>query len=107
MNRKLSAYQKLLNDPRWKEKSSRIIQRDGRCQKCLSKIGLHAHHLAYIYGRKPWEYADDWLVTLCYKCHEQETQDTAELLDYFLEIRISGMWSKEIFKKFFSQINER
>jgi 5-methylcytosine-specific restriction endonuclease McrA len=107
MKKKLTGYQKLLQDQRWKEMSQRIIERDGCCQKCLSKQSLEAHHLAYVYGRKPWEYPDEWLVALCYNCHKQETKDTAELLDSFLQIRVSGMWSKEIFKKFFKTINER
>ena len=107
MAKNLSAYQKQLLRPEWIFLSKKIITRDGCCQKCLKKKNLQVHHLAYIYGRDPWEYPDDWFVTLCSKCHKEETRDTEELLDYFLQIRVSGMWSKEIFKKFFKQINER
>ena len=94
-------------DQRWKDKAKKIIERDKCCQKCLKKRNLQAHHLAYVYGWKPWEYPDEWIVTLCKKCHKEETNDTAELLDYFFEIRVSGMWSREIMNKFFKKINER
>lgn len=33
------------------------------------EIILHVHHKYYIRGRKPWEYDDDALITLCNWCH--------------------------------------
>jgi hypothetical protein len=33
--------------------------------------GLHVHHLYYKVGLNPWEYDDDALITLCWKCHEE------------------------------------
>ena len=33
--------------------------------------GLNIHHKYYIKGRKPWEYDNDALVTLCEKCHKE------------------------------------
>lgn len=33
-------------------------------------IPLHIHHNYYILGKKPWEYDDKALVTLCSKCHQ-------------------------------------
>ncbi|OYU56916.1 MAG: hypothetical protein CFE25_06740 [Chitinophagaceae bacterium BSSC1] len=33
--------------------------------------GMHVHHLYYKVGLKPWEYDNDALITLCWKCHEE------------------------------------
>ena len=33
--------------------------------------GLNVHHTYYIKGRKPWEYGNDTLVTLCENCHKK------------------------------------
>lgn len=32
---------------------------------------FNVHHLKYIVGRKPWEYEDNVLITLCISCHEK------------------------------------
>lgn len=34
-------------------------------------LELHVHHKYYILGRKPWEYPNDALITLCSDCHEK------------------------------------
>lgn len=34
-------------------------------------LELHVHHKYYIIGRKPWEYPNDALITLCSDCHEK------------------------------------
>lgn len=33
--------------------------------------GLNVHHKYYVRGKKPWEYDDDALVTLCADCHKK------------------------------------
>lgn len=33
---------------------------------------LNVHHKEYIKGRKPWEYENEQLLTLCEECHEIE-----------------------------------
>lgn len=43
---------------------------------CLSREqfmydGLNVHHKYYVRGKKPWEYDDDTLVTLCADCHKK------------------------------------
>ena len=44
--------------------------------------GLHVHHKYYQEGLLPWEYPDDALMTLCYKCHEKLHKDgIVEVLD--------------------------
>ena len=38
-------------------------------------VELHVHHKYYILGRKPWEYPNDCLITLCSDCHEKLHHD--------------------------------
>lgn len=46
------------------------MQRDGyRCRRCGSRGKLNVHHRWYVYGRKPWQYPDRCLITLCERCH--------------------------------------
>ncbi len=67
-------YQELLRDPLWQRRKSEILNRDNfTCTACGNKEKtLHVHHIEYWSGRKPWEYPDDMLVTLCEDCHEKE-----------------------------------
>lgn len=69
-------YHQLLKDGRWQRKRLEIMQRDGfRCTKCGTTNDLNVHHLRYITGRKPWEYYDADLITLCGNCHKKEHED--------------------------------
>lgn len=63
-----------LQDPRWRAKSKKIKDRDGyRCVKCdIKNVELHVHHKYYYYGREPWDYTDNALITLCGACHDKE-----------------------------------
>lgn len=74
-------YVDLLKDPRWQRKRLEILQRDDwRCQECTDNGStLHVHHKKYERGRKPWEYEDVDLVTLCESCHEAVTWARREL----------------------------
>ena len=65
-------YYALLRDPRWQKKRSEIMHRDDfSCVICGDNTStLNVHHDYYIWGRKPWEYPDDSLRTLCEACHE-------------------------------------
>jgi hypothetical protein len=47
------------------------MHRDGwSCRSCRDNSStLHVHHLRYIEDKEPWEYDDEWLVTLCEGCH--------------------------------------
>lgn len=58
-------------DPRWQKKRLEILQRDNfTCIMCNdSESLLHVHHEEYIKNRKPWEYENDKLTTLCEDCH--------------------------------------
>lgn len=78
-------YAEKLRDPRWQKKRLEIMQRDGfRCVSCLSDIDtLHIHHLRYQFGLNPWEYDNDFLVTLCESCHSGHEQLKYNLAQYF------------------------
>jgi len=74
--RKQSEYSKLLLNPKWQKKRLEILERDEfTCQICFNTENtLHVHHCYYSKGRKPWEYEDSSLKTLCADCHAQETE---------------------------------
>ena len=60
--------------------------------------GLNIHHNYYIHGRKPWEYPNDALVTLCEICHKKRHEKGAiYLLDlnhnYFKDLCKCGKCS--------------
>ena len=80
-----------LKDPRWQELRLSIIERDQRCQCCGDthyeaeyiegdysedlmvgkKLTLQVHHKKYFNNLEPWEYDQEYLVTLCKECHER------------------------------------
>ena len=64
-----------LTDVRWQLKRKDIIKRDKVCQRCGSDKYLDVHHTYYLYGYKPWEYDDEYLITLCRNCHNREHSD--------------------------------
>jgi hypothetical protein len=72
-----SEYNKKLRNPKWQKMRLKILERDNwHCQKCGDdETTLNVHHRWYEYGRDPWEYPEDSLVTLCELCHEQESQE--------------------------------
>lgn len=71
-------YAELLMDVRWKAKSIQIKNRDGnKCKNCGTGGILHVHHRQYHFVKafgdykKPWDYSNDILITLCKACHDQ------------------------------------
>jgi len=70
-------YSDLLRDPRWQKKRLKILERDNwTCQGCGDKKStLNVHHCYYENLRKPWDYPDSSLVTLCEDCHEYESKN--------------------------------
>lgn len=74
-------YKELLQDPRWREMRSKIVQRDNStCQACqMDGVKVQVHHCYY---KKPfvnpWEYEESSLVTLCEDCHRYETDNAYE-----------------------------
>lgn len=71
-------YGELLLDIRWQAKSNQIKDRDGKkCLNCGETKFLQVHHRQYHYVnslrdyKKPWDYPNDVLITLCKACHDQ------------------------------------
>ena len=65
-------YHQLLKDGRWQRKRLEIMQRDDfKCRDCGTTNDLNVHHIRYLAGRKPWEYDDGDLITLCGECHKK------------------------------------
>jgi 5-methylcytosine-specific restriction endonuclease McrA len=78
----IKTYSQKLQDLRWKARRLEILKRDHficvRCERrneMLRRLGLRleVHHIRYLPGLEPWEYADEWLQTLCQQCHEEVT----------------------------------
>lgn len=69
-------YQQKLADPRWQRKRLEIMNRDNwTCQRCGdATTQLEVHHTDYWEGKKPWEYPDDMLTTVCRNCHQKEQE---------------------------------
>lgn len=66
-------YKDKLKTKEWYQRRSSILKRDKyKCTKCNSTKNLHIHHKAYVIGRDPWEYTDEYLITLCNICHKKE-----------------------------------
>ncbi len=84
------SYGELLKDPRWQRKRLEILERDGWvCHSCCEDTKtLHVHHRRYVYGRAPWEYDADDLVTYCCDCHDRVTKETASLKEEMRHLEI-------------------
>lgn len=69
-----SDYAKDRLDPRWQKRRLEVMQRDAFCcARCFdSESTLNVHHAYYVKGRKPWEYPDFALSTLCSDCHSRQ-----------------------------------
>ena len=71
-------YNKKLKDPKWFKRREEILDRDKHiCTRCGVPEGqttLHVHHTKYFWSKKgnprdPWDYSDEFLITLCALCH--------------------------------------
>ncbi len=79
-------YSEKFKDPRWQKKRLKILERDEfTCQSCFdNESTLHVHHKYYEYGKDPWDYNNEALVTLCEDCHEYETKNMKKCQHTFL-----------------------
>ena len=68
----MSKYSELLKDPRWQKKRLEIMVKDNfQCQCCFDReTTLVVHHKSYNKDKKPWEYENNDLITLCENCHK-------------------------------------
>ena len=82
-------YHEKLKDPRWQKKRLEIMERDNfTCQRCLDiESSLQVHHRHYEWDEDPWDYDDRYLVTLCEKCHECETDWYESVRNYFRTLK--------------------
>jgi hypothetical protein len=50
------------------------MERDGfTCQFCGDSLNtLNVHHVLYLPNKDPWEYEDQYLITVCETCHTDE-----------------------------------
>lgn len=72
-------YSDKLKSPKWQKKRLEILNRDNfKCKFCGDiDSTLHVHHISYSEG-EPWEIEDNLLITLCYECHENESESIKE-----------------------------
>jgi 5-methylcytosine-specific restriction endonuclease McrA len=70
------SYSELLQNPKWFDKRDEILKRDEyQCRCCSKQSNLQVHHRQYHFikkaneFKKPWEYTDRYLITLCNSCH--------------------------------------
>src|SRR5689334_22665115 len=92
MNNKKQTYSQKLLDPRWQKKRLEIFQRDDfTCQACGDKEHtLHVHHKFYEFGKEPWEYDNNILITLCAECHEMEEYYKADIQEKIKQLLTDG-----------------
>lgn len=68
--RRRNKYRAFMRSLAWKEQRARVIERDGgECTRCKSRRSLQVHHKRY--GSPIEATPDEWLVTLCYACHQR------------------------------------
>lgn len=74
-------YAEKLKDPRWQKKRLEILNRaDWACEVCCANDKtLHVHHVYYEYGKDPWDYTSDTLMSLCEDCHKERGEKEAAL----------------------------
>lgn len=56
----------------WKDRRLEILKLDKfKCVNCGATKNLQVHHKKYDNKLKVWEYPDEYLVTVCEKCHNK------------------------------------
>ena len=86
-------------DPRWQKRRLEIMQRDEfMCQCCYDPENtLNVHHKYYIHNKKPWEYPDKLLTTVCQPCHDFiYNEETIRKRLAYLESKITKKFNKKL-----------
>ena len=85
-----SEYSNYWKDPRWQRFRLKVLEKDGfKCTNCGdAKSELHAHHLYYISKRKPWEYPEECVLTLCDDCHKVTHEVPSEILEWEISLGV-------------------
>jgi hypothetical protein len=92
-------YMAKLRDPRWQRMRLEVMNRDEfTCQSCFDKDAtLNVHHSYYKQGKEPWDYPITALVTLCERCHQEETETRRSEEQALLEaLRMMGMSASNV-----------
>jgi len=106
-----TGYAAKYRNPKWAERRNQILQRDDfTCRNCDDKDGpipdaeedqykaaLEVHHKYYEWGKDPWDYPDNALITLCETCHDKETAYRKEAEKELLRAIQIRFLSKEMF----------
>jgi 5-methylcytosine-specific restriction endonuclease McrA len=92
----INKYLEDYKDPRWQKKRLQIMERDKfSCKICDdSKNTLNVHHKYYIFLRKPWEYPDELLITLCQSCHLKE-EECKYIINDFTKVLLSNGFTNQ------------
>ncbi len=92
-------YSEILKSPNWQRKRLYILERDSwKCRFCGNDSNqLHIHHTIYLPDKHPWDYPDEYLLTLCSACHIDE--EKLKFDDKFLlgNILISGIKRRDLY----------
>ena len=93
-------YKDKLKCKEWNDRRREILVRDNfMCQKCGHRsTSNHVHHVVYILGVQPWDHPDEYLITLCWVCHNKEHKDETKIKDVIDKMRLSGLFNGEIAK---------
>ena len=91
-------YKEYLKNPLWQRKRLEIMQRDDfTCQICGHKDKtLNVHHIWYEPNKKPWDYPNNALITLCEECHEAEYDSYKHIIEWIDALKKDGVLMIEI-----------
>jgi hypothetical protein len=87
-------FSKQYKDPRWQKKRLEIMQRDEfMCSDCAANDKtLNVHHKYYIPDKKPWDYDNQLLITLCEDCH-LEWENNKFIITDFTKVLLADGWT--------------
>lgn len=71
-------YKDDLKTAHWQKRRLEVLEKaNWLCEDCGAggDTQLQVHHTFYQYGKKPWEYEDEFLMCLCEECHKQRGED--------------------------------
>lgn len=77
MTRAIQDFKRAYRHPDWLKFRESVIARDkGKCVRCgkpsAEDSPMHVHHIKYLPGRMPWDYARVYCESLCSGCHAAE-----------------------------------
>jgi len=95
----MTTYQEKLKDPRWQKKRLEILERDNwACQSCAdTESTLFVHHKRHIKGTEPWDHPNEYFITLCEECHNNEREERSRYENSLLEILREKFLSGNLF----------